>query len=63
MELLIRDLIEKISDRKRKELIFIEQNKNTNINKSIMIATGKILEMNAIIHDLEELLRYYKQRE
>jgi predicted CopG family antitoxin len=58
MEYLIRDLIEKLTEKKRQELTFIEHYSANNAHGSILLKTGKIIEIENLIKDLEELLQY-----
>ncbi len=58
MEYLIRDLIEKLTEKRSKELKFIEQYKNINIKGPIFLSSGKIIEIDNLIKELEEMLKY-----
>jgi hypothetical protein len=58
MESLIKDLIEKLSENKRKELDFIAQYKKKDVKGPILIATGKIIEFDDLIKELEDMLQY-----
>jgi hypothetical protein len=61
MELLIRDLIDKIAERKKKELALIEQYKNNDVQEPAFIKAGKIIEMDNITKDLEAMLQYHSR--
>jgi aspartyl/asparaginyl-tRNA synthetase len=63
MESLIKDLIEKLSENKRKELDFIEQYKKNDVKSPILIATGKIIELDDLIKELEDMLQYNSRME
>jgi hypothetical protein len=63
MEFLIKDLIEKLSENKRKELDFIEQYKKNDVKDPILIATGKIIELDDLIKELEDMLQYNSRME
>lgn len=58
MEYLIKDLIEKLLDRKKKELDLVEKYKNENLHDLVLISSGKILEIEHLISDLEEMVKY-----
>jgi hypothetical protein len=58
MENLIKDLIEKLSDRKKNELALVEKYKNEDLRDLLLISSGKIFEINRLIKDLEELIKY-----
>ena len=58
MEHLIRDLIEKLSEKKRKELTFIEHYNDIGSRALVLLKTGKIIEIDNLIKDLEEMLQY-----
>jgi len=58
MEYLIKDLIEKLSDKRKKEFMFIEQCNNYNVKGPVFIASGKIMEIDDLIKDLEAMLQY-----
>jgi hypothetical protein len=61
MEYLIKDLIEKLSEKKRRELDTIEQYKKTDVKGPILISSGKIIELDYLIKDLEEMLQYHSR--
>jgi hypothetical protein len=58
MEYLIKDLIEKLSEKRKKEFMFIEKYKNYNVKGSVFLASGKIIEIDDLIKDLEAMLQY-----
>jgi hypothetical protein len=58
MELLIKDLIIKLTEKRRQELAFIEHYRDIDAKGSILLKTGKIIEIENLIKDLEELLQY-----
>lgn len=58
MEYLIKDLIEKLLDRKKKELDLVEKYKKENLHDLILISSGKTLELEHLISDLEEMIKY-----
>jgi hypothetical protein len=59
MEYLIKDLIVRLSARKVKELNLVEQYKNENLNELLLFSAGKVAELEQMINELEELIRYY----
>ena len=61
MEFLIKDLIEKLNEKKRKESDFIEQYKKNDARDSILIISGRIIELDNLIRDLEEMLKYHSR--
>jgi hypothetical protein len=61
MEYLIKDLIEKLSEKKRRELNTIEKYKKTDFKGPILISSGKIIELDYLIKDLEEMLQYHSR--
>jgi len=58
MEYLIKDLIEKLSDRKKKEIELVEMYKTEEIKELILISSGKIMEIDHLITDLQEMINY-----
>jgi hypothetical protein len=61
MEYLIKELIEKLSVKRSKELKFIEQYKNINVKGPIFLSSGKIIEIDNLIKELEEMLKYHSR--
>jgi hypothetical protein len=59
MEYLIKDLIVRLSARKVRELNLVEQYKNENLNELLMFSAGKVAELEQMINELEELIRYH----
>jgi len=58
MEYLIKDLIEKLSDRKKKELELVEMYRTEEIKELMLISSGKIMEIDHLITDLKEMINY-----
>jgi L-serine deaminase len=58
MEYLIKDLIVKLSDRKKVEMNIIETYKKEKLKDLILISSGKIIELDHLISDLKEMLKY-----
>jgi hypothetical protein len=59
MEYLIKDLIVRLSARKVRELNLVEQYKNENLNELLLFSAGKVAELEQMINELEELIRYH----
>ena len=59
MEYLIKDLMTRLLERKRNEIILIDRYKKENVNDLILISSGKIIELDKMIHDLEEMVKYH----
>jgi hypothetical protein len=58
MEHLIKNLIEQLIKKRELEFSYIENYKMDEINDLILISTGKIIELDNVIHKLNELLDY-----
>jgi hypothetical protein len=58
MEYLIKDLIAQLSDRKRNEMAHFEKYKNEELRDMMMISSGKIMEMDRLIRELKEMIKY-----
>jgi hypothetical protein len=58
MEHLIKNLIEQLINKRELEFNYIENYKNNELNDLILISTGKIIELENVIHKLNELLDY-----
>jgi|PlaIllAssembly_1097288.scaffolds.fasta_scaffold2338430_2 L-serine deaminase len=58
MEHLIKNLIEQLINKRELEFNYIENYKNDELNDLILISTGKIIELDMVIHKLNELLDY-----
>jgi hypothetical protein len=58
MEELVKSLIKKLQHRKNKEFARIAQYSDD--RDIIMMSSGKILELDNFINDLEEMLKYYR---
>jgi hypothetical protein len=61
MEYLIKDLIEKLFEKEKEELAFIEHYKDTGSQGPILLKSGKIIEIENLIKDLEEMLQYHSR--
>jgi hypothetical protein len=59
MEYLIKDLIVRLSERKVKEIDLVEKYKNENLHDLLLISAGKIIELDYMVTDLEELIKYH----
>lgn len=58
MEYLIKDLIERLSVRKKKEMDLIEKYKDENLHDMLLISSGKVMEIEQLISDLHEMTKY-----
>ena len=58
MEYLIKDLIEKIAKRKKSEMDYFAKYQNEELKEPMLISSGKILEMDHMIHELREMINY-----
>lgn len=58
MEYLVKDLIVKLLDRKMKEMDLVEIYKAEDIKELLLISSGKIMEIDRLICDLEEMIKY-----
>ena len=61
MEHLIKDLIEQISKQKKNEMAYFEKYKNEELKDLMLISSGKIMEMDHVIHQLKEMIKYKLQ--
>ena len=57
MELLIKELIEKISSRKRRELAFFMKYKEEEIRDLMLISSGKLMELDYLISELKAMIK------
>lgn len=58
MEYLILNLIEHLTNRRNQEIINIEKFKQNDAKDLILITSGKIMELDNIIQNLNEMLNY-----
>jgi hypothetical protein len=58
MEHLIKNLIEHLTNKRNKEFENIEMYKQDDNKDLILIASGKIMELDNIIQSLNEMLKY-----
>lgn len=61
MEYLIKYLMARLSERKSNEIILMGRYKKENMNDLILISSGKIMELDKMIRDLEDLVRYHSK--
>jgi hypothetical protein len=59
MEYLIKDLVVRLSARKIREMNLVEKYKNENLHDLLLISAGKIIELDYLVHDLEEMIKYH----
>lgn len=60
MEHLIENLIERLVIKRNKELENIGKYKSEDFSDIILIASGKIMELDTVIQNLREILKYEK---
>ncbi len=58
MEYLIKNLIEFLVNKKKQEIENIEKYKEYDVQDSIFISAGKIIELDNVIQNLNEMLNY-----
>ncbi|HZL11795.1 MAG TPA: hypothetical protein VFC65_17575 [Prolixibacteraceae bacterium] len=58
MEYLIKDLMERLSKRKRNEMAHFEKYKEEDLRDLMLISSGKIFEVDYIISELKSMLKY-----
>lgn len=58
MEYLIKDLMERLSKRKRNEMARFEKYKEEDLRDLMLISCGKIFEVDNIINELKAMLKY-----
>ena len=57
MELLIKNLIERLSTRKRSEMAWFEKYKREDFRDLMLISSGKIMEIDHVISELKSLIK------
>ena len=60
MELLVRDLKEKLLNRRTKEYERMQQYNKDNINDLMLISSGRIIEIDFLINSMNEMITYYE---
>ncbi len=60
MELLVRDLIEKLLNRRKKEYERIQQYNQDDVNELTLISSGRIIEIDFLINSINEMITYYE---
>ena len=58
MEHLIKNLIENLINKRNQEIKNIETYAKNDVKDFVLITTGKVIEMDKIIKDLNEMLNY-----
>ncbi|MFA6403707.1 MAG: hypothetical protein WCX31_19080 [Salinivirgaceae bacterium] len=61
MEYLVKDLIERLINKKKQELLKIKIYKKEDLKDMILISSGRIFELDAIIQEINEMLVYKTQ--
>jgi len=60
MELLVRDLKEKLLNRRTKEYERMQQYNKDDINELTLISSGRIIEIDFLLHSMNEMITYYE---
>ena len=60
MELLVRNLKEKLLTRIKKEYERMEQYNKDNMNDLMLISSGRIIEIDFLINSMNEMITYYE---
>lgn len=60
MELLVRDLKEKLLNRRTKEYERMQQHNKDVINELTLISSGRIIELDFLLHSINEMITYYE---
>jgi hypothetical protein len=60
MELLVRDLKEKLLNRRTKEYERMQQYNKDDINELMLISSGRIIEIDFLLHSINEMITYYE---
>jgi hypothetical protein len=60
MELLVRDLKEKLLIRRKKEYERMQQYNKDDINELTLISSGRIIEIDFLLHSMNEMITYYE---
>lgn len=60
MELLVRDLKEKLLNRRTKEYERMQQHNKDDINELTLISSGRIIELDFLLHSINEMITYYE---
>ena len=60
MELLVRDLKEKLLNRRTKEYERMQQYNKDDINELMLISSGRIIEIDFLINSINEMITYYE---
>jgi hypothetical protein len=60
MELLVKDLKEKLLNRRKKEYERMQHYNKDNINELMLISSGRIIEIDFLLHSISEMITYYE---
>lgn len=60
MELLVRDLKEKLLVRRKNEYERMQQYNKDDIKESMLISSGRIIEIDFLLHSINEMITYYE---
>jgi hypothetical protein len=58
MEYLIKDLMERMSNRKKCEMAYFDKYKNEGIKDLMMVSARKIMELDYLVHELKVMNKY-----
>jgi hypothetical protein len=60
MELLVRNLKEKLLNRRKKEYERMQQYNKDDVNELTLISSGRIIEIDFLINSINEMITYYE---
>ncbi len=60
MELLVRNLREKLLNRRKKEYERMQQYNKDDVNELTLISSGRIIEIDFLINSINEMITYYE---
>jgi hypothetical protein len=60
MELLVKDLKGKLLNRRKNEYERMQQYNKDNINELMLISSGRIIEIDFLLHSINEMITYYE---
>ena len=60
MELIVKDLKEKLLNRRKKEYERMQQYNKDDINELTLISSGRIIEIDFLLHSINEMITYYE---
>lgn len=60
MELLVKDLKERLLIRRKNEYDKIKQYNKVDIKELMLISSGKVIELDFLINSINEMIKYYE---